>query len=343
MMSVAARFCFLLLVLGMWQSPGDATYRRLVDAYRGGQGPDDTAIQWLTGNSAELDALARTWAPDDLVAAVLLHTDVAVHLLKIDRRPEARTEIDRAAQLLGTVLAAEPGRLEFARRWTAVVAGLLHAYGGPDIAATLEARMAESLAETKERIAARLAFEKGVGLEIQAAVAGPLSGPAPRRTAVVPAAALSALGRAAQQYDAALAADPDYPEAALHLGRIRLLEGRDTEAERWLRLATVARAPAVRYLGWMFLGAAAERQGHYADAEAAYRSALAAFRWGQAAPLALSHLLMRVGREAESRDAIAGHVSANRGREIEPLWTYLADPAADLGPTLSQLRAEVWR
>jgi predicted Zn-dependent protease len=99
----------------------------------------------------------------------------------------------------------------------------------------------------------------------------------------------------------------------------------------------------VRYLALMFLGVIAERQARFDDAEKQYRAALDTFRWGQAAPLALSHVLMRAGREQEAHETLAAHFTATRGRVVEPLWTYLANPATDLGPSLDQLRAEVWR
>ncbi len=73
------------------------------------------------------------------------------------------------------------------------------------------------------------------------------------------------------------------------------------------------------------------------------RAALDTFRWGQAAPLALSHVLMRTGREPEAHETLALHFTTTRGRAVEPLRTYLANPATDLGPSLDQLRAEVWR
>jgi len=92
----------------------------------------------------------------------------------------------------------------------------------------------------------------------------------------------------------------------------------------------------------MFLGAIAERGSRYADAERLYLDAREAFPRGQSAPLALSHVLMREGREADARTAVARHFTG-RARVVEPLWTYLADPATDLGPTLDLLRAEVWR
>jgi len=99
----------------------------------------------------------------------------------------------------------------------------------------------------------------------------------------------------------------------------------------------------VRYLAMMFLGAIAERQSRYPDAERLYLQALETFQWGQSGPLALSHVLMREGRETDARATAARHFSGSHARVVEPLWTYLSDPATDLGPSLNLLRAEVWR
>jgi Tfp pilus assembly protein PilF len=122
-----------------------------------------------------------------------------------------------------------------------------------------------------------------------------------------------------------------------------IVAGREIDADRPLRLAAASPDRPVRYLAMMFLGAIAERQSRYADAEEQYMAALDAFPWGQSAPLALSHVLMREGREPEARAAVARHFAGTGGRVVEPLWTYLADPGTDLGPTLNLLRAEVWR
>lgn len=355
MASAAGRWCLLVAatVCAAPAPPGApqaadpvATYRHAVDSYRAGHRPGDRDADQIPDPSTIVEAIAAPasgWTADDLAAAAMMHTDTSLSLLKGNRPADARVHIENAARLLEAALARDPSRAGWARRWSIAVAGLLHAFGAPDMSSSLRARTATWLPESPEQSRARAAFEKGVTLEIQAAVAGPLSGPMPKRTAVVPAEALATLGRAAQEYETAMYGDPAYAEAALHLGRIRLLAGHDTEAERWLQLAAGGQTRAVRYLAQMFLGAARERQGRYADAEAHYRSALDTFRWGQSAPLALSHLLMRTGRESEARQALATYFAAIGDRSVEPLWTYLADPATDLGPTLDELRAEVWR
>jgi uncharacterized protein HemY len=122
----------------------------------------------------------------------------------------------------------------------------------------------------------------------------------------------------ADRFQEPIGADPTCLEAALHLGRVRLVERRDVEAQRWLRQAATARGVTVPYLASMFLGALAERQARFADAEQEYRAAFALFRWGQSAPLALSHLLMRTGRESEARETLVQHFTTTRGGVVEP-------------------------
>jgi tetratricopeptide (TPR) repeat protein len=223
------------------------------------------------------------------------------------------------------------------------VSGLLDAFGAPDLAKEVDARGRESWPESNDAAAAGKAFAQGITHEIQAAVAGRLSGPPPARPFVIPPDAISALRHAAEDYTAALAADPANLQIALHLGRVLLILGRDGEAASHLRAASSSVNPAVRYLALMFAGALEERAGRLDAALVQYRRARDAFRWGQSAPVALSHALMRAGRDVEARDALAEHFKGTGGRVCEPLWTYLADPSTDLGPTLDELRAEVWR
>jgi tetratricopeptide (TPR) repeat protein len=244
---------------------------------------------------------------------------------------------------LRAALDRDPARTAFARRWRGAVAGLLDAAGARDMAERNCAAPLPGLAEPPARAAARSAFARGLSEEIRAAVAGPLSGGLPKRIVPVAPEARGALLQAARHFQQALALDPADAEAALHLGRTLLVAEREAEADAPLRLAAAAADRPVRYLAMMFLGAIAERQSRFQAAEAHYLAALETFRWGQSAPLALSHLRMRQGREAEARAAVAEHFAKTRPGVVEPLWTYLADPETDLGPTLNLLRAEIWR
>ncbi len=349
--SGAAFICGSLLAISTLsataQPPVDAAaYRQLIDEYRAGRPAADGDISRLTRDPSIVDRVAEPtsgWSAMDLTAAAMLHTDVSLLLVKKALQPDASAHIDAATTLLRAAVDRSSGQSEFARRWRGTVAGLLHAFGAPEIASKLNAYGMKWLPESERQLRALAAVEMGITAEIQAAVAGPLSGPQPRRTPVVPPDARRELRVAARHFEGAVSADPSCAEAALHLGRVRLLDGRDAEAERSLRVASGADTLPVRYLAMMFLGAIAERQARYDDAAKQYRAALDTFRWGQAAPLALSHVLMRSGREQEARETLEAHFTTTRGRTVEPLWTYLANPATDLGPSLDQLRAEVWR
>jgi len=333
----------VLLACAMsWQQPaGLVAYRHAIDAYRDGgvlhQEPVVFGAEGLFMVSRVADP-ASGWAAADLAAAVMFHTDTALRLVKVSSQQDAATHVDAAAMLLRAALERDPARAAFARRWRSTVAALLHAAGARELATRIGPE-----AESKPQARARTAFALGLTEEIRAAVAGPLSGKPPKRSAPVTAEARRALLEAARHFQDAVARDPTDVEAALHLGRILIVAGREIDADRPLRLAAASPDRPVRYLAMLFLGAIAERQSRYADAEGQYRAAGEAFPWGQSAPLALSHVLMREGREPEARAAVARHFAGTGGRVVEPLWTYLADPETDPGPTLNLLRAEVWR
>jgi tetratricopeptide (TPR) repeat protein len=249
-----------------------------------------------------------------------------------------------AEQLLIAATTKAPELDEFARRWYVIVCGLLHAYGEGHLSAELRDRSQARFPETVLQMNAGAAFDGALAAETRAAAAGPISGrtPAAFIEALSPDA-MQQLQSAALGYERAVSIRPRFEEAALHLGRIRLIQRRYDEAERWLAVASTSESLPTRYLAAMFRGALAERHGRYDEAEKHYRAALGLFRWGQSATLALSHLLARTGKEAEARGALARHFVVTEGNVIEPLWTYSTDPSAQLREGLDLLRAEVWR
>jgi hypothetical protein len=338
-------FMLLAALAGAQRSADLTRYHEAVDAYRAGAAIDDPRVAPFTRTAtvaAQAVDAPTGWTAADFAGAAMLHTDVALRLVKAARPDDARAHLDAATNLLRIAADREPARAAFARRWRSTVAGLLHAFGARDSASELRYDGLPWLTDSKKQLQAAKSFEWGLASEIRAAVAGPLSGALPKKTQPVPAEALAELRTAARDFESALAADPACGEALLHLGRIRLLDGRDADAERTLRAAAAADSVPVRYLATLWLGALAERQSRYADAEAQYRAASDVFPWGQSAPLALSHVLMRAGREADAREVLAAHFERTRGRVVEPLRTYLSDPETDLGPALDLLRAEVW-
>jgi hypothetical protein len=338
--AVGVRVCLVSMTLFAVQATNPfASYRQRIDAYRAGAEVSEADFALRPVGLEDTSG----WTPEDLEAAAMLHTDIGLRLLKAGRPGDSRPQLDAAAALLQADVHIDPSRGEYARRWRDTVAGLLDAYGAHDRASELSAHGHEWWPESKEAAAASKAFGQGLTHEIQAAVAGSLSGPPATRPFAIPADAISALRHSAEEYGAALASDPTNTRIALHIGRVFLLLGRDGEAASNLHAASSSTNPAVRYLALMFTGALQERAGRLDAAIDEYRHASEAFRWGQSAPLALSHVLMRAARDADARQAVTEHFDATRGRVCEPLWTYLADPSTDLGPMIDELRAEVWR
>jgi tetratricopeptide (TPR) repeat protein len=319
-----------------------------VDAYR----DQDPGVEGLTRHSQDDISRAigsllsappadNAWAPIDLCAAAMLHTDVFLALLKDKKDADAQFHLNGASRLIDAVRQRSPAHATFVRRWRIVVAGLLNAYGASAWAEGLESAAA---GEATTHVESSRAFERGLVSEIQAAMAGDVSGPSRPYAGRFPRAAEAPLLAAAREYEAALAAHPGFSEAALHLGRVRMMLGHDDAATRWLtHAAAEEKRGRVLYLATLFLGAIAERQGQHADAERHYRVALADYRWGQAAAFALAQLLSRLGREDEARAVLIEHFQRTRRQVVEPLWTYLAESGEQLGRSLSELRAETWR
>ncbi|HEX4566227.1 MAG TPA: hypothetical protein VH138_06320 [Vicinamibacterales bacterium] len=335
-----ARSAVFSIALLVFQTPNVAqSFSARVNGYRQGHEVTDAD---LGIRPAILDE-TRGWTADDLEAAAMLQTDIGLRLVRTDRRGESASHFDVAAALLKGAVDIDGARVEYARRWRDTVSGLLDAYGAADLAKDLDTRGHEWWPQSKDALAASTAFAHGLTLEIQGAVAGRLSGPPPTRPFTIPADAIGRLRHAAEDYTAALASDQTNRQAALHLGRVLVLLGHDNDAAAHLRAASSSANPAVRYLALLFSGALDERAGLLDAAVDEYQRARDVFRWGQSAPLALSHALMRLGRDAEAREALVDHFEKTRGRVCDPLWTYLADPSTDLGPTLDELRAEVWR
>jgi tetratricopeptide (TPR) repeat protein len=191
--------------------------------------------------------------------------------------------------------------------------------------------------------AARAQFVRGLGLEYRGAREGRILAPGEsatfsrgdgREVYFVPAAAA---------FSEALKEDPELLAAALHLGRLRMLDGHRDEAAALFRSALADADPSVAYLGALFLGSLEERAERFDDAERLYRDALTRVPYGQSAPLALAELLSRTGREAEARKALADRLLRVDASVIEPLWTYVTTPDQEIGTRFDLLRMEVWK
>ena len=331
---------------GVAQTTGPADYRALIDAYRGGQrtaldrirtATEADVHDWIEG--ARQDR-GRTWTVEDLRAAAIAHTEAWARALA-DRRPESAVLHLRAAtHLFERVRDKGPAYSYYIDRWRTVVQGVLARLDNPRQAEEFESRASALFPTHPRRVLAARAFHEGLTAE---RLASEYRGERAENFRVFYEDSRRRWWRSATgSYLTALNLDPSYEMAALHLGRISVLLGESAEAARRFTNLVDAGDPRIRYLARLFLGSLAEREGRDAEAESAYRSALAAYPWGQAASVALSQLFSRTGQETAARAIIAE--MGGRGASVEPFWTYLLPARLDLADCqmlLNELRAEV--
>jgi tetratricopeptide (TPR) repeat protein len=328
------------------QTTGPADYRALIDAYRGGQraaldrigtATEADVHDWI--ESARADR-GHTWTVEELRAAAIAHTEAWAGALA-NRRPEsAALHLRAATRLFERVRDDGPAHADYIDRWRTVVQGVLARLDNSRQAEEFESRASALFPTHPRRVLAARAFNKGLGAErLGSAYRGE---PAEAFRVFEESSRRRWWTSAAGSYLTALNLDPSYEMAALHLGRIRLLLGESAEAAQRFTKLVDAGDPRTRYLARLFLASLAERDGRDAEAERGYRSALAAYPWGQSASVALSQLFSRTGQETTARAIIAE--LGERGASVEPFWTYLPPARLDLADCqmlLNELRAEV--
>ncbi len=249
--------------------------------------------------------------------------------------------MNAAADLLDDVVKAAPDQKDFTYRWYALADPLLREFGESGLAAEVSRRMTARF--PPEFLKLRRRYDDAVLFELQGCLRGS------ELAAVTPGKPASGLllprwfNPASRILEEILKTDPDMLAAALHLGRMQMIQGSAEEAGAYFERARKSVDPRVRYLATLFLGSLDERAGRLEDAEKRYREALSGYGWGQAAHLALAQLLSRTGRDPEARALVLERFGDRTVRVIEPLWTYLAGPGDELGARFDELRAEVWR
>ena len=130
-------------------------------------------------------------------------------------------------------------------------------------------------------------------------------------------------------------------EAAVRLGSLHVRTGRLKEAlGLFERVETMTRDTYLIYLARYFKGTALEKAGQPADAEAAYRGALAAIPHAQSATLALAALLAKQDRRTEAGALIETQLST-RPQPLDPWRAYAAGDARFWPELIARLRAEV--
>jgi tetratricopeptide (TPR) repeat protein len=130
------------------------------------------------------------------------------------------------------------------------------------------------------------------------------------------------------------------PEASLRLGFLRLRTNRTDEALAiFSRVEASTRDPYLVYLAHYFSGQALARKGQTAEAERAYRAALATIPRAQSATMALAALLVESNRHVEA----SGLVEASLAGDIptDPWRTYEAADDRFWPELITRLHAEI--
>ena len=342
------RLSVLFVVVAFLTAPAGRaqalSYRQIVDRYRAA--PDDGVEMMLSLNEAqrvagiEQAATASggaTWSPDEIIAAAMMHTDAGFYFLS--QREAGIPHLLIAERLLSRAMRVSPAHLVVGRRWYQIVESVVSRFGDKAGATAFAVRYRNAYKAAPERLKALDAYGRGIVAELDGCVKGEFltitglteAGDNLVQKYFVPAAA---------DLNMALTLEPDLLEAALHLGRVRMLENRDADAVRYFQRAETAKTRSVAYLAKLFLGSLAERASRWEDAETLYRDAAALFPSGQSAPLALSQLLDRRGRSADVERIVSVMLARTGAAVVEPWWLYFEEAGADDAVRVALLRAE---
>jgi tetratricopeptide (TPR) repeat protein len=342
-----------------------AYHAMAADYRRGGGVAVERLVSWDKGRIqrvlAAIDTVrddGRPWAEERLRAAAMMHTDVAVGLAERSETEAALLHIDAGSQLLKL---AGPGARTYAGRWHQAMAWLLRHHNR-----LLEAEQFLETARRRQPGHPAVLYESGILQELLASdtvvptvvYLPDLRAPDPsergssaesqppltraeiddlkrRRT--------NRLNRAAEWLRDSLERDPSHILARLHLGRVETLRGRYDTALTLLEGAEASGDSDVAYLAALFAGAVHEREGRLDAAAVAYRAAIGRFPSSHAAYIALSAVLHRSGRAADSGNVLRQALDGATASRREPWWSYLAEPLRTNLARLDMLRKEARR
>jgi tetratricopeptide (TPR) repeat protein len=334
-------------------APGDAPELAVVRLYRDGRHEEAVAALENTSEAeraAELEALRLVNAlPDagsgDLVrASVLLHTDRATleraRLKSGIGRPCGLNDHDTFARSVAKLMLVRKDGRAFVQRWfRAVALASQRDLCGGDVAVWTKAGLEWFPKD------ASLYLVRGTAAETEGTFAPTLDLVALDRGDENSQAyrAERALRLARQALGQAVTLDPELHEARLRLGRtLWLLGDRPGALSNLERVARESQAPLLAYLSQLFLARVYAGGGRFADAERAYRAALAAQPGSQAAVLGLAELQARRDGIAATRPLVVAAVAhAPRKDARDPYWSYAGAFAGGGEKELAALRAEL--
>jgi tetratricopeptide (TPR) repeat protein len=140
----------------------------------------------------------------------------------------------------------------------------------------------------------------------------------------------------------AIAADPRFAEARLHLGRIYVQQERYEEGLALLQgAAPELSEPTLRYYARLFAGDALHSLGRIGESRESYELALALFPDSQAARLGLGSALRTAGDREQALAAMLPTLTKDPSSRVEddPWWDYYFGDAKKVALLLDELRA----
>src|SRR5436190_8382844 len=344
--ATVALVAFLCLpIAGAAQAP---SFRQIVDLYR--RSPNDGVERMLSLSENEriagVDAAtaggAAAWTPEEIGAAAMMQTDAGFYFLS--RKEPGVPHLLLAERLVAHVMLTSPGFSAFGRRWYFTVESIVRGSGDSTNADWFARHFKDRFKDNPQRAKALDAYHRGVFAEYDGCQKGEFltitglteSGGNLVQRYFVPAA---------RDLDMALDLNPELLEAALHLGRVRMVEGKEPDAVKYFQMATSSKMRSVGYLAKLFLGAYAEKASRWEEAEKLYRESMTLFAAGQSAPIALAQLLDRRARSAEATQVLTALFARARGRTSEPWTLYFEEVGVENAARVAMLRMEVlkWR
>jgi len=298
-------------------------YLALAREYAAGRGDDATARLARWGRpalTAAAVAASFTASVHDLLAATMLHTDVANAI--VDTDPEtARFHINmahRALNVAGERIGQRDHLEPFIRRWFRFVASVYTS--------------SELLKEASDHVQRGLdRFPEDAGLHVARGIIVEINVrknlvPDWRRHTVYSAdnraRVEAALKAATNDYARALSIDSHNAEAHLHLGWVRFVLGDGRDKGELAAAIVDAQDDTVRYLAHMFLGGLAERGDHLADAVQEYELARTAGPDFQTPLVALSRVEQALGHDGRARELALAGLRLEKTAADDPWWDH---------------------
>jgi tetratricopeptide (TPR) repeat protein len=295
------------------------SYSSLVKEYRSGSFVlARNALSNVSLRSLE-DAARRfrgeATSDDELKAAALLHTDVAV----LTRTAEETLHLKTARDYLARI--EDPSsRRDFEHQWFLAVSHHLQAQSTAWSAFPM---LDEALGLFPESIEIRLAVASVYEKMGRRGVDGMLE-------------------LAEELYREILRSDPAHAETRLRLGRILQLQRRSVEALRELGWGLAhTDDPDLKFLAHMLMGESYDRLDDLSGVIESYRSALEIDPDCQCAAIALSHALHRWGDRASSREVMVDYFSRVKKDRADRWWQFVMGSTARGESVLETMRQEI--